>query len=164
MPAVDEFGGQHEQQHEQEQRRHPASRPSVDVSTSSVFERHALEHVGDVLAAIHRVFENLIANAAKYAPEGPIDVRVALEADRAVIEVADRGPGIAPADRARVLERFVRLEGSRSRPGCARTRTRPTCAWSTTSAATRPRPGPISSTQASCHPASKARRWSASRP
>ena len=33
------------------------------------------------------------------------------------VEVSDRGPGIAPADRARVLERFVRLEGARSRPG-----------------------------------------------
>ncbi len=34
-----------------------------------------------------------------------------------VIEVADRGPGIAEADRKRVLDRFVRLEGARSRPG-----------------------------------------------
>jgi signal transduction histidine kinase len=34
-----------------------------------------------------------------------------------VLTIADRGPGIAPADRARVLDRFVRLEGSRSRPG-----------------------------------------------
>jgi signal transduction histidine kinase len=31
--------------------------------------------------------------------------------------VADHGPGIASADRARVLGRFVRLEGARSRPG-----------------------------------------------
>jgi signal transduction histidine kinase len=31
--------------------------------------------------------------------------------------VADHGPGIAVADRARVLDRFVRLENSRSRPG-----------------------------------------------
>ena len=31
--------------------------------------------------------------------------------------MADHGPGIAAADRARVLDRFVRLEGSRSRPG-----------------------------------------------
>ena len=33
------------------------------------------------------------------------------------ITVADRGPGIAPADRERALKRFVRLERSRSKPG-----------------------------------------------
>ena len=33
------------------------------------------------------------------------------------IAVADHGPGIALADRTRVLGRFVRLEGARSRPG-----------------------------------------------
>src|SRR6202035_4410428 len=34
-----------------------------------------------------------------------------------VLTIADQGPGIEAADRARVLDRFVRLEGSRSRPG-----------------------------------------------
>ena len=34
-----------------------------------------------------------------------------------VIEVADRGPGVAPEDRERVFDRFVRLESARSRPG-----------------------------------------------
>jgi signal transduction histidine kinase len=33
------------------------------------------------------------------------------------VSVADHGPGIPEADRERVLERFVRLEGSRTRPG-----------------------------------------------
>ena len=37
--------------------------------------------------------------------------------DRIEIEVSDRGPGIAPADRERVVGRFVRLESSRSLPG-----------------------------------------------
>ena len=31
--------------------------------------------------------------------------------------MADRGPGVAPEDRKRALQRFVRLEKSRSRPG-----------------------------------------------
>ena len=43
--------------------------------------------------------------------------RASASANRSSLTVADRGPGIAPADRARVLDRFVRLEGSRSRPG-----------------------------------------------
>ena len=39
------------------------------------------------------------------------------EGDRVLISVADRGPGIAEADRARVVERFVRLPQSRRRAG-----------------------------------------------
>ena len=31
--------------------------------------------------------------------------------------MGDRGPGVAPEDRERALQRFVRLEKSRSRPG-----------------------------------------------
>ena len=37
--------------------------------------------------------------------------------DRIEIAVGDHGPGIPAPERARVLERFVRLEASRSRPG-----------------------------------------------
>lgn len=37
--------------------------------------------------------------------------------ERIEVSVADHGPGIAAADRGRVLGRFVRLEGARSRPG-----------------------------------------------
>jgi signal transduction histidine kinase len=67
---------------------------------------------------------NLVDNALKYGRTETAaglagDVRlVARKAGANVeIEVSDRGPGIAPDDRARVLDRFVRLEGSRSRPG-----------------------------------------------
>ncbi|MFG1423940.1 ATP-binding protein [Roseixanthobacter liquoris] len=65
---------------------------------------------------------NLVDNALKYgrAAEGTRgEIRVSLrrEGDEAVLEVGDRGPGIAPQDRERVVERFVRLDTSRSRPG-----------------------------------------------
>ncbi len=66
---------------------------------------------------------NLIDNALKYATpaEGaaasPISISAREFGGRVEIVVADRGPGIAAADRGRVLDRFVRLEGSRSRPG-----------------------------------------------
>ena len=67
---------------------------------------------------------NLIDNAIKYAPpaanggaRGRIAVAVGGVGATIEITVADRGPGIAPADRERALKRFVRLERSRSKPG-----------------------------------------------
>lgn len=65
---------------------------------------------------------NLVENAMKYrAPDGTktgtISVVVRSVNGRVLIEVADNGPGIAPADRKRVIERFVRLEISRTEPG-----------------------------------------------
>jgi signal transduction histidine kinase len=73
---------------------------------------------------IAQTIANLVDNALKYgAPEDGAEVKpeVVISARRvgAWVEfaIADRGPGIDLADRARVLERFVRLEGSRSRPG-----------------------------------------------
>ncbi len=75
---------------------------------------------------IGQTIANLIDNALKYAAskEGlPAGVKpeVLIRARRVdgsvELTVADRGPGIAAGDRARVLDRFVRLEGSRSRPG-----------------------------------------------
>jgi signal transduction histidine kinase len=44
-------------------------------------------------------------------------VRAVGEGDRIVLTVADGGSGIAEADRGRAVERFVRLEQSRSQPG-----------------------------------------------
>ncbi|HUO53885.1 MAG TPA: ATP-binding protein [Rhodoblastus sp.] len=72
---------------------------------------------------IGQALANLIDNALKYgAPDVPgaaaeVVVRAAVAGDRVELSVADRGPGIPAPDRSRVLERFVRLEASRSRPG-----------------------------------------------
>ena len=74
---------------------------------------------------VSQALANLIDNAIKYAgPNGKINgmpaeivVRADTEGERITLSVADRGPGIADADRARVVERFVRLEQSRSEPG-----------------------------------------------
>jgi signal transduction histidine kinase len=44
-------------------------------------------------------------------------VSAGTEGDRVLLTVADAGPGIPAADRDRVVERFVRLEQSRSAPG-----------------------------------------------
>lgn len=66
---------------------------------------------------LSQLLANLFDNALKYAGGGEIAVRVLRRAGRAVLEVADRGPGIAEKDRAAVFDRFVRLEPSRSTPG-----------------------------------------------
>ncbi|KPP80705.1 MAG: Sensor protein basS/pmrB [Oceanicaulis sp. HLUCCA04] len=62
---------------------------------------------------------NLVDNAIKYTPEGgAIMLRVRSTSSGAVeLSVTDTGPGIAPEERPRVLERFVRLEASRNLPG-----------------------------------------------
>jgi len=61
---------------------------------------------------------NLIDNAIKYGGgERPIEIRTRSVAGLSELSVADRGPGIAAADRDRALERLVRLDVSRTRPG-----------------------------------------------
>jgi signal transduction histidine kinase len=75
---------------------------------------------------VSQALANLVDNAIKYA--GPdaskingaaaeILVKAGADGERITLSVADRGPGIPEADRGRVVERFVRLEQSRSEPG-----------------------------------------------
>jgi len=74
---------------------------------------------------VSQALANLIDNAIKYAgPNGQLNgapaeivVKAGNDGERIALSVADRGPGIAEADRGRVVERFVRLEQSRSAPG-----------------------------------------------
>lgn len=69
----------------------------------------------------HLLFQavaNLLDNAVKYAPSGSrivLGLRAVPEGPE--IWVADNGPGIPESERERVLERFVRLDSSRSTPG-----------------------------------------------
>jgi signal transduction histidine kinase len=63
--------------------------------------------------AVRRALSNLIENAVKYG--GRAIVSLDLEKDRAILSVADDGPGI-PDDRIQeMLQPFTRMEGSRSR-------------------------------------------------
>ncbi len=79
---------------------------------------------------IGQALANLVDNALKYGTpnagaEGaeshlniaPLVLSAKRRGNFVEISVADRGPGIAPEDRSRVQDRFVRLEDSRSRPG-----------------------------------------------
>lgn len=70
---------------------------------------------------IGQALANLIDNAVKYGTDGDgngtIRIGVARDGDNIRLTVADRGPGIPDEARTRVLDRFVRLEEARSRPG-----------------------------------------------
>ena len=76
---------------------------------------------------VSQAVANLVDNAIKYSvaegtrPDATQRPKIALTmtrvGDAIEIGVADRGPGVAPEDRERALQRFVRLEKSRSRPG-----------------------------------------------
>ena len=65
-----------------------------------------------------QVAANLLDNARAHTPPGTI-VHLALNAvgDRAQLSVADDGPGVAAAERERILQRFYRTERSRTTPG-----------------------------------------------
>jgi signal transduction histidine kinase len=86
---------------------------------AAVFVRGNRELISQALA-------NLVDNAIKYGAAAgagangqPAEIllKAAEQGDRIRLSVADHGAGIAPSDRGRVLERFVRLEQSRSEPG-----------------------------------------------
>lgn len=62
---------------------------------------------------LRSVLDNLIENALRYTPEGGVvDVRVAAEEGRPVIEVIDNGPGIPDEEIGRVFDRFFRVPGT----------------------------------------------------
>ncbi len=59
---------------------------------------------------IDQVLTNLIENAVRYTPaKSPIDVSAHVEGEQVMISVADRGPGIPPADLERVFDKFYRV-------------------------------------------------------
>jgi signal transduction histidine kinase len=68
---------------------------------------------------IAQAVSNLLDNAVKYTPEGgAIMLRVRRRASGEIeFSITDTGPGVPEADRARIVQRFVRLENSRSQPG-----------------------------------------------
>ncbi len=67
-------------------------------------------------ADLRSVLDNLIENALRYTPEGGVvDVRLANEAGKLVVEVIDSGPGIPPELAERVFDRFFRVPGTGAR-------------------------------------------------
>lgn len=89
-------------------RDHPDARIHLDVQPALVS--------GDE-TRLGRAVRNLVTNAVVH---GRDEVRVGLVTDdqAAVLSVRDHGPGIAPADLPRVLDRFFRAADASARPGC----------------------------------------------
>lgn len=90
------------------QERKQALTTDIDAGLAITGDRHLLS----------QAIANLIDNAIKYTPEGrAIAVTLKAAPQGAVLRVADGGPGIPAEFREKVLQRFFRLEASRSTPG-----------------------------------------------
>jgi signal transduction histidine kinase len=103
-------------------------RDDVDIDDLLLAEASRLRAVGSVQAVTHiepcrtvgdrgalaRVVRNLVDNAVRHAAS-TVTVACRPVAGDAVITIADDGPGIPVQDRARVFERFVRLDPTRTR-------------------------------------------------
>ncbi|MEE2730417.1 MAG: ATP-binding protein [Pseudomonadota bacterium] len=63
---------------------------------------------------IHRVVQNLVGNALRYA-QGRVEITFSAMGDVFRIDVHDDGPGIPESDRKRVFQPFTRLDDSRTR-------------------------------------------------
>lgn len=65
--------------------------------------------------ALLTLLANLLDNAIKYSPKGSrVDVAIDVREKAPVVTVSDGGPGIAPADQARVFDRFYRSRNAES--------------------------------------------------
>lgn len=71
-------------------------------------------------ARLRQVVTNLVGNAAAHTPPGtPVRIGVGTVSGRAVLEVADDGPGMTSEQAGRVFDRFYRVDRSRTRTGGA---------------------------------------------
>ncbi|MGU3538708.1 HAMP domain-containing sensor histidine kinase [Methylobacterium sp. A54F] len=62
-----------------------------------------------------QVLMNLVGNAIKFTDAGSVRIGAAADGDAFVITVADTGPGIAPADQARIFDEFQQVDSSSTR-------------------------------------------------
>jgi two-component system, OmpR family, sensor histidine kinase TctE len=62
---------------------------------------------------LRELLTNLVDNAVKYTPEGgTVTIRCGRRGEQAFVEVEDDGPGVPPAERPRILQRFYRVQGT----------------------------------------------------
>lgn len=89
--------------------RHPGLQVKLELAPD-------LPEVEGDAVLLRRALDNLLDNARKYSPPGtPVRVTAARRGGGVVIEVIDRGEGIAPEDLERVFAPFYRVDRSRAR-------------------------------------------------
>lgn len=72
----------------------PAATPSVEID----------------YVQIGQVITNLLENALRYTPDGsPIDISIKVQEDTIQVSIADRGPGVSPAESERIFDKFYRV-------------------------------------------------------
>jgi signal transduction histidine kinase len=98
------------------------TREAVDAARAAYPARQLVMEAGEVLPvravpeAIRQVLGNLLDNAAKHAPDrAPIRVQAHRVGALAVLAVEDAGPGVPPAERERIFERFTQLDSGATR-------------------------------------------------
>lgn len=65
---------------------------------------------------LRRAIENIVRNAIRFTAAGdPVEVVLTRDADRALLSVRDRGPGVPSAALAEIFKPFYRVEGDRAR-------------------------------------------------
>jgi signal transduction histidine kinase len=110
----------------------PAERPVVDAAAVAreavaaaraayparqlVLDAREVLPVRALPEAVLQILGNLLDNAAKHAPDrAPIRVEARRVGALAVLAVEDAGPGVPPADRERIFERFTQLDSGATR-------------------------------------------------
>jgi signal transduction histidine kinase len=67
---------------------------------------------------LHQVLANLLDNAVKYSPDGgTVQIYASASDSSVIVDVTDRGTGIAPEDQRIIFEKFGRVRGDGSKPG-----------------------------------------------
>jgi len=80
---------------------HPKLKVTVNIND------HLLPVIADP-RRLAQVFENLLGNAEKYAPNSPVEIRIHQDEHNSYIEIADHGPGLPAQTLPYIFDRFYR--------------------------------------------------------
>ncbi|HEV3186595.1 MAG TPA: HAMP domain-containing sensor histidine kinase [Acidimicrobiales bacterium] len=88
----------------------PQRTVTVDVTETVIVQGDAFR--------LRQVVSNLVNNALRYTPgESVVEVRLSVDADSAILDVDDSGPGMSEEDASHAFDRFWQADASRSRSG-----------------------------------------------